>query len=304
MGCFEQGLLGYEWRKKRDGSLAERSYPSQPLWTGAEEIKNKVLLVYCEQGLGDTIQFSRYVRLAEGMGAKVILSAQNALARLLKSLSPTLEIIDFDAAPPRFDYHIPLLSMPMAFKTDQKNIPMSVPYLRAEPDRVATWRGRIGDDGYRVGVCWQGNKLAPADIGRSFPVRHFESLSKIPNVRLICLQKNTGLEQLADLPPGMKLETFAEHLDTGPDAFIDTAAAMENLDLIITSDTATAHLAGALGRPTWVALKYSPDWRWLLDRSDSPWYPTMKLFRQKSYNDWANVFLDLEAELRSRLGRL
>ena len=140
--------------------------------------------------------------------------------------------------------------------------------------------------------------MAPADIGRSFSVRHFESLSKIPNVRLISLQKNTGLEQLADAPDGMKVESFADQLDTGPDAFIDTAAVMENLDLIITSDTAIPHLAGALGRPTWVALKYAPDWRWLLDRPDSPWYPTMRLFRQDSYNSWPSVFSEIESELR------
>jgi hypothetical protein len=187
--------------------------------------------------------------------------------------------------------------MPLAFKTNLNNIPADIPYLRAETERIKIWRDRIGIDGFRVGIGWQGNKLAPADIGRSFSVRHFESLSKIPNVRLISLQKNTGIEQLADLPAGMKVESFAEQLDAGPDAFIDTAAVMENLDLIITSDTAMAHLAGALGRPTWVALKYAPEWRWLLDRRDSPWYPTMRLFRQASYDSWPSVFSEMESEL-------
>jgi len=145
-----------------------------------------------------------------------------------------------------------------------------------------------------VGICWQGNRLTPGDIGRSFALRYLEPLSKIANIRLISLQKDVG--ELAELPAGRTVEMFSE-LDIGPDAFIDTAAALENLNLVITSDTAIAHLAGALGRPTWVALKYSPEWRWLLDRPDSPWYPTMKLFRQRSYGDWTGVFSAMESEL-------
>jgi tetratricopeptide (TPR) repeat protein len=297
MGRFERGLREYEWRKRRADSPATRSFPPQLLWTGAQDISNKILFIYCEQGLGDTIQFCRYARLAEIMGAKVILSAQDALARLIKTLSPTIEIINFSEVPSNFDYHIPLLSMPLAFNTDHNNIPAEVPYLQADRERVESWRDRIGGAGIKIGIGWQGNKLTPADIGRSFPVWHFEAISRIPNVRLISLQKSVGIDQLTHLPTGMKVETISDELDEGPDAFIDTAAVMESLDLVITSDTAIAHLAGALGRPTWVALKYAPDWRWLLDRSDSPWYPTLRLFRQASHNNWASAFAEIESRL-------
>jgi hypothetical protein len=193
--------------------------------------------------------------------------------------------------------------MPLAFGTDCNSIPTTVPYLRAELDRVRTWANRIGGEGFKIGIAWQGNKRVTADVGRSFPLRHFERLAKIPGVRLISLQKNAGTEQLRDLPSDMKVETFSNEFDNGPDAFIDTAAAMENLDLIITSDTAVAHLAGALGRPVWIGLKYVPDWRWFLDRSDSPWYPTMRIFRQTSIGDWDGVFIEIQKQLEALVGR-
>jgi hypothetical protein len=202
--------------------------------------------------------------------------------------------------PPQFDFEIPIMSMPFAFRTTIDTVPASVPYLSAEQERVTPWKARIGSDGFRIGICWQGAKGGEVDIGRSFPVRLFEGIAGIPGVRLISLQKNAGMEQLRDLPAGMKVETFGDDLDPGPDAFVDTAAIMEVLDLVITSDTAVAHLAGALGRPVWVALSHVPDWRWLLDRSDSPWYPKMRLFRQKERGDWQSVFAEMETGLRQR----
>jgi hypothetical protein len=198
--------------------------------------------------------------------------------------------------PSGFDYCISLLSIPHALATRGDTIPAPVPYLRADADRIREWKGRIGEYGFKVGICWQGAAGGEVDIGRSFPAKHFEALTDAPGLRLISLQKNAGVEQLRDLPSGMKVETF-DALDSGPDAFVDTAAIMEHLDLIITSDTAVAHLAGALGRPTWVALSHVPDWRWLLDRDDSPWYPTMRLFRQPHGGDWAGVF----SAMRTRL---
>ncbi len=298
MGRFDEGWPLYEWRKQKFEPSQRRSFP-QPAWSGKEDLRGKTLFVYAEQGLGDTIQFCRYAPLARQMGAKVILAVQGPLIRLLGSLDPEIVIIALEAPPPEFNFHIALPSMPQAFHTDADNCPAAIPYLRAEPDRVARWKGRLGENGFKIGICWQGNRNAEIDAGRSFPLRLFESLARIPGVRLISLQKNDGAEQLHNLPAGMAVETLGEDFDAGPDAFVDTAAVMENLDLVITSDTAIAHLAGALARPVWVALKFVPDWRWLLGRTDSPWYPTMQLFRQWRRDDWAGVFAAMETQVRA-----
>ena len=171
-----------------------------------------------------------------------------------------------------------------------------MPYLQADPERVERWRQRIGGEGFKVGIAWQG-RPGKLDAGRSFALAAFEAISGLANVRLISLQKNQGSDQLERLPEGMTVETLGEDFDAGPDAFLDSAAVMANLDLVISSDTAIAHLAGALGRPVWVALKHVPDWRWLLDRPDSPWYPTMTLFRQPARGDWKNVFQSMADRL-------
>jgi hypothetical protein len=175
-----------------------------------------------------------------------------------------------------------------------------VPYLSAEKDLVAYWKNKIGAAGFKIGLAWQGLAQGAVDH-RRFALTEIAPLAQLPGVRLISVQKHDGLDQLESLPAGTKVETLGD-FDSGPDAFIDTAAVMENLDLIITSDTSIAHLAGALGRPTWVALKYVAEWRWLLDRDDSPWYPTMRLFRQETDGDWKSVFAKMERELRSLLG--
>lgn len=173
-----------------------------------------------------------------------------------------------------------------------------MPYLSAEAKLETIWRARIGAHGFKIGIAWQGNPVGAIDAGRSAPLKEFVRLCKVPQIRLISLQKHVGLDQLADLPEGEKIETLGDDFDSGPDAFIDTAAVMNNLDLIITVDTSIAHLAGALGRPTWVALKQVPDWRWMLDREDTPWYPTMRLFRQNERDDWGRVFSKIEKSLR------
>ena len=206
------------------------------------------------------------------MGAHVILAAQASLARLLQSLDPRVEIVAVPKLPAAFDYHIALLSLPLAFGTTLQTIPATIPYLRAEPERVAQMRARIGGDGFKIGVCWQGSYIAGA---RSFPLRCLEGVARLPGVRLISLQKGGGLEQLEDLPDGMTVEKLDGNF---PEDFVDTAAAMEAMDLVISCDTSVAHLAGALGRPVWLALRHAPDWRWLVDREDSPWYPGLQHF--------------------------
>ncbi len=296
MGRFDHGLPLFEWRKKLSHSFKPPAYPS-PVWTGAEDPEGKTLFIYAaEQGLGDTIQFLRYALMARGKGAHVVLSVQDELIRLLQDADTGIDIIGMRAVPAEMDYHIALMSLPLVFRTNRDSIPAGVPYLRAQDERVRAWARRIGKDGLKVGISWQGRKDAPVDAGRSFPVAVFEQIAKLPGVRLISLQKNAGAEQLSALPPGMKVESL-DQFDSGPDAFLDTAAIMENLDLVITSDTAIAHLAGALGRPVWVAVSKLPDWRWFLDRADSPWYPTMRLFRQRAEGDWSGVFEDMRLQL-------
>jgi ADP-heptose:LPS heptosyltransferase len=195
--------------------------------------------------------------------------------------------------PQAFDYHAPLISLALAFGTTLATIPATIPYLWAEPRRVKNWAARIGGCGFKIGICWQG---AASIAGRSFPLAALAPISQIGNVRLISLQKDGAAEIAAT---GLRMEDLGDDFDTGRDGFLDSAAVMESLDLVITADTALAHLAGALGRPTWVALRYVPDWRWFLGRSDSPWYPQLRLFRQPAPGDWAAVMAEMETQLRA-----
>jgi ADP-heptose:LPS heptosyltransferase len=182
------------------------------------------------------------------------------------------------------------MSLPLAFQTTLQTVPATVPYLHPDPARTASWQDKIGAHGFRIGICWQGSAASVA-MDRTFPVTRFSEISKLPNVRLISLQTGEGTEQLAALP---SVETYDEP-GAGLRPFEDTAAMMANLDLVITADTAIAHLAGALGRPTWIALKHVPDWRWGLSCDTTPWYPTVRLFRQIASNDWSPVFEALTA---------
>jgi tetratricopeptide (TPR) repeat protein len=298
VGRLQQAWPEYEWRRQKPDWIAGRLCPTAPyrLWQVGDSIAGKTVLVSAEQGLGDTLQLCRYLKLLEARGARVVLVVQSKLRSILRTLSPTIEVLIWGEAVPATDYHCPLASLPLTFGATLENIPANVPYLKADSQRVERWRHRLGREGLRIGIAWQGQP-GPVDVGRSFAVSGFEEISQLSGVRLISLQKNLGSEQLARLPAGMKVETLGEDFDSGPDAFLDTAAVMESLDLVITSDTAIAHLAGALGRPVWVALQWVPDWRWLLDRPDTPWYPTMRLFRQSSRGAWGSVFRAMKQEL-------
>jgi tetratricopeptide (TPR) repeat protein len=294
-GRLAEGFEEYEWRR-RTVEDADPRYALPSPWNG-EDLTGKTLFVFHELYLGDMIQFCRYARLAELAGARVILAAPPMLHALLRTLSPTIELIGAADTPPHYDYQCALLSLPRAFRSA---IAATTPYLAAEPVRRVRWREHLGSNGFRIGVCWQGSTLPYADVmQRSFPLAGLAPLADArPDARLISLQKYSGLEQLQSLPPGLRIETIAS-FDEGADAFVDTAAMMAACDLIITADTSVAHLAGALGAPVWVALPWLADWRWLEDRDDSPWYPSMRLFRQPRAGDWTSVFAAM-ADARGR----
>jgi tetratricopeptide (TPR) repeat protein len=288
-GRFSEGWEEYEWRF-RAGAVALRPYP-KPRWDG-EALAGRTLLVRAEQGLGNTIQFSRYLAIAAAAG-RVVLEVQPALRRLLGQSFRNNELVTPDDVPAGIDCYCPMLSLPRLLAMQ----PPQPPYLTAEPDRVRLWQARLGTHGRKIGIAWQGNPQSAAEHGRSIPVQEFLGLAKLPSVRLINLQKQNGIEQLAVVPAASAIETPNEPFDDGPDAFIDTAAIMQCLDLVITSDTSIAHLAGALGRPVWVGLQHVPDWRWLLHGEECRWYPTMRLFRQTRRGDWAGVFAQMAARL-------
>ena len=274
-----------------------------PRWTGTERLAGKTLLVHAEQGLGDVIHFCRYLPLLAAQGASVVFEVMPSLKALLRTLPPAIRLVCRGEPLPHVDYYCPLLSLPLAFNTRFDTIPVQVPYLTAEPQRTASWMQRLHAlPGLRVGVAWQGNPAVEKLIwarGRSIPLAALEPLAQLPGVRLVSLQKGPGREQLRNVPFAERIIDLSADLDRGPDAFLDTAAVMAGLDLVISSDTAVAHLAGALGRPVWTVLAASPEWRWGLERSDSPWYPTMRLFRQTTDGDWKPVVAAIAEALQS-----
>jgi tetratricopeptide (TPR) repeat protein len=291
LGDYVAGFADYEARHRLK-SIASPPLPiGAPEWRG-EALGGRAILVRAEQGMGDVFQFARYLPLIARAGADVIFVVQEKLHLVLAGLGVRLV-----AEPPagvHFDYQCALLSLPYIIGTTRATIPASVPYLSADPARVALWRARIGDRGFRVGVCWSGG---PKNPGRAFPPAALEPLERIAGVRLVSLQREDGPERGAGLPPGMVIESPGPGFDSGPDAFADCAAVIQSLDVVVSCDTAVAHLAGALARPTWLALRYAPDWRWMLVGNDTPWYPTMRLLRQRSEGDWSPVFEEMAARL-------
>jgi tetratricopeptide (TPR) repeat protein len=294
LGEWEQGWREYEWRWgcEEFGGLPYR----QPQWDGAP-LDGRTILLHAEQGLGDTLLFVRYARLVKQRGGKVVLACPKALMGLLAGCPGVDELVGQGTPLPDFDCHAPLLSLPGIFGTTPASVPAEVPYLFADAGLVETWRRELAaTPGFKVGIAWQGNPRFKGDRLRSIPLARFQPLARAQGVRLLSLQKAFGSEQLRDID--FPVEDIASRLDEGSGPFLDTAAVMRNLDLVITSDTVIAHLAGALGVPVWLALAFSPHWVWLLHREDSPWYPTMRLFRQKRWGDWDEVFERMAAELK------
>ncbi|HLW91673.1 MAG TPA: DUF6165 family protein [Roseiarcus sp.] len=288
LGDFARGFEGYESRWLNGKSLKEALGARYPQWSG-KIVRGERVLVMKDHGLGDLIQFFRYAALMADAGVETTLLCPRSMHRLLSSRGG-VRLIDAIGADETFDAQIAISSLPRAFATRLDSVPTPIPYLGAKPLLKDKWAARIGGSGFKIGVVWQGNSNPEADMARSMPLAAFAPLAALPGARLISLQKGFGTEQLATLPAGMKVEALGDDFDAGGDAFVDTAAAMTALDLIVTCDTSIAHLAGALGRPCWVALKKDAEWRWLRGREDSPWYPTMRLFRQARHGDWSHVF--------------
>lgn len=293
-GEFAKGWPEYEWRKQ--GPHRPRVFPV-PEWRG-ELASFQTLLVHAEQGLGDTIQFCRYARLLKDRVGKVVWLTHRPLIQLLKSCEGIDTLVAEGEQLPPYDLHVPLMSLPAVFRSTIQSLPRQVPYLFARAELVEEWRDKLAYlDGLRIGIAWQGNKEFANDQFRRVPLTQFRKLAEIPGVQLINLQKGDGSEQLEDID--FTVHQFTD-IDTQAGAFMDTAAIMKNLDLVISPCTATPHLAGALGVPVWLAKSFAAEWRWMADdRLENPWYPTMRMYRQPQLGNWEAVFERIAADLLS-----
>ena len=303
-GDFERGLPEYEWRWKVRNVMRGSPRIPQPPWDG-RELNGRTILLHTEQGAGDAIQFIRYTSMVAARGGRIILRCPIELKRLFAQIPEIERIIDPNEPLPDFDAHCPLLSLPLAFGTDLRSIPAPVPYLRADPSLAEAWKTKLiakGDTtlyikgrvpfSRKIGLAWSGAAIHVNDRNRSTMLGSFAPLSDVKNAAFYSLQKGEAAKHPP--PAGLAIADFTSELND----FADTAALIENLDLVITVDTSVAHLAGAMGKPVWVILPCNPDWRWMYDRTDSPWYPTMRLFRQGGPEDWAAVI----GEVVRRLG--
>ncbi len=293
LGDFRNGWRQYEYRlKKKEFAPLRRAVP-QPVWRGEKELHGKTILLIAEQGLGDAIQFVRYAPLIAALGAKVLLGVQRPVVDLLATVPGVAGVFGENEPLPEFDLHCPLLSLPLAFETELATIPANVPYIRAYEERIAKWRRRLPDDGrLRVGLCWAGTSAHSNNRRRSIPLQSFTAVLSAAGVDFVSLQKDVDETDAATLDALGVIQLGQEFID-----FADTAAVISMLDLVISVDTSVAHLAGAMGKAVAVLIPFSPDFRWLLDRTDTPWYPTMRLFRQPAPGNWDAPLLRLQDEL-------
>ncbi len=286
-GNFTNGWQEYEWRY-RTKNYVPRSF-NQPMWDG-KPLNDKTILIHTEQGFGDTIQFIRYLPMVQAQGGRVIFECHQNLICLLKRCAGFDKIIERKPSgklSEDFDFNAPLLSLPGLFGTTLDSIPSDIPYITADTGLIDQWRIRLDDDNkFKIGIVWAGNPNHKKDHSRSCSLSDFASLAKIPELSFYSLQKEQASLEACKWPGGRKITK----LDNDISNFADTAAIIANLDLVISVDTVVAHLAGAIGKPVWTLLPFVPDWRWLLNRTDSPWYPSMRLFRQTRPNDWTGVF--------------
>jgi Flp pilus assembly protein TadD len=293
-GRFAEGWRGYEWRWQVAHLSVSRQYRDfpQPLWLGREDLAGKTILLHAEQGLGDTLQFCRYATMVAARGARVILEVPPTLVGLMRTLAGPSEVLARGAALPPFDFHCPLMSLPLAFGSTLDTVPAPPGYLRADADKVAAWAALLGPARKpRVGVAWRGSQSHKDDHRRSIGVEAFAGMLT-PACEFVSLQDRRDPGDVA-LPAAGRLREYGDRLAD----FTDTAALCAAMDLVVTVDTSIAHLAGALGKPAWILLPANADWRWLLAREDSPWYPHARLIRQQPGEAWNAVLARVRADL-------
>jgi Flp pilus assembly protein TadD len=295
LGDLKPGWLEFEWRTQCAAGAPPRPFP-EPQWRG-EDISGRTILLTSEQGFGDMLQMIRYAPLIAQRNAKVIAESPPELVTLFQSVKGIQQIITTGQPLPKFDVHCPMMSLPLAFSTTLETIPANVPYLAAPPEKIAAWRDRIGssDTRLRVGLVWAGRPTQQFDRWRSARLEHFAKLAEIKSARFFSLQKGPAAAEARSAPPEMNLTDWTSDLND----FADTAALIENLDLVIGVESAVTHLAGALAKPVWPFLAHVADWRYLLNRSDSPWYPTMTLFRQPAPGQWEPAINEIVTALQN-----
>lgn len=296
---FKEGWLEHEWRWLFKDFPAHRWSSSKPQWDGSD-LAGRSILLYCEQGFGDILQFIRYVPLVAARGGKVIVMCPRELRRLFDSVEGIAQFVLFDEPLPQFDVHCPLMSLPLVFGTTPRTVPDSVPYLRADARDAERWRERLAGEraGFHVGLVWAGRSTHKNDHNRSMPLATLAPLSGVSGVNFYSLQMGEQALQTANPPGKMRLINWTRELND----FADTAALIAGLDLVISVDSAVAHLTGALGKRVWLLTPHVTDWRWPLGREDSAWYPTMRVFRQPATGRW-DVVIEQVAESLARLGR-
>lgn len=291
-GDFERGLTRSEWRWNNPASGLERRDLTQPLWLGGAAIEGKTILLHSDQGMGDAIFFCRYVPLLAARGARVIVEVEEPLRALMSGLAGVAQCVSRTEPAPDFDLHCPMSSLPLAFETRLATIPGTTPYLGV-PERGREWEARLPPhDRPRIGLAWSGNPRHSNDHSRSIALNAMAPLFDLP-ARFVSLQTDVRPDDAVTLRAERRVLDLAPRMTN----FADTAALISQLDLVVSVDTSVAHLAGALGTPVWILLPFSPDWRWLLDRQDSPWYPTARLFRQGKAREWQGVVADVRDAL-------
>jgi hypothetical protein len=294
MGNMPEGWREYEWRWKMRGLFQPRSF-ARPLWDG-KAAQGRTILLHAEQGMGDTLQFIRYAPLVAERGLTVIVECQQEVAELVRGVRGIHQVVARGQQLPAFDVHCPLLTLPLLFGTTVESIPAQAPYLAADRLLQEQWRERLAASapGLKAGLVWAGKPTHRKDSRRSCALSAFAPLARVEGISWHSLQKGEAAQQAAHPPEGMQLTDWTDEMKD----FSVTAALVANLDLCISVDTSVAHLAGALGKPVWTLLPYEPDWRWMLGREDSPWYPTMRLFRQELPGQWGPVMARLAGELQ------
>ena len=299
-GNYTEGWKGYKWRRNAELKvLTDYHSTGKPRWDGSS-FESRRLLVHYEQGLGDNIQFVRYIPMIKARGGTVIFETLKPLIGLLRGFEGIDELVEYvpnRKMPLEYDVYTSLLDMPFIFGTTVETIPSRVPYIYADPLKARYWRDKLAGPQLKVGIAWAGSPEHGNDRYRSCSLKNFIPLGQVEGVRLYGLQKGPAARQMDEFAETIPVTNISENFND----FTDTSAAIENLDLVISVDTSVLHLSGAMGKPTWALLPYAPEWRWMLNRTDSPWYPTMRLFRQSNWNDWDSVFRRVTEELEVML---